>query len=514
MSSTPTVYRGRSVEELIPRIQAELGEDAIVLRRRTGLTGGIGGFFQRQFAEIEAQPGGPRVDLYDENPDTPVLPAPLSSESEPARAAETGGAYAQPLPRGLARPAGAYVAENLAALAAAHEQAPGTAVAEPLLVSQPANGAPQPTNGAPHSAGAASPAAGAPQPFQPESFTAALAAAEIEMFEPLQAELQRIEPSVPRETAPPTTPSASALPQDAATERATSSPSPDHESPSPARETLLASETVGPSPEAAAPSIPAPRGRARLSIESALIDVGISEQFAAELIEAAAAHILPLAPRLSLTRAVHHGLIQSIPVRSPLPAASASIALVGSGGSGKTSCCAALLAAYRKSSTLRASCATIVAEGEEAEYSLLLSPTVMSPTPISAAIAQRALVSAREQGLLLLDTPPLSPADRPAIRRLTALLGELQPDRIVIALPATLSAKAAAQLLEALAPLGASAIAITHADETDQLGIAVEAACQFGLAPEYIVDRGRGRSRLLRIDPTYLADRLLPINTT
>ena len=43
----PRVYPGRSIDELIPRIEAELGTDAIVVRRTRGLEGGIGGFFQR-----------------------------------------------------------------------------------------------------------------------------------------------------------------------------------------------------------------------------------------------------------------------------------------------------------------------------------------------------------------------------------------------------------------------------------------------------------------------------------
>src|ERR1700728_2832429 len=64
--AAPRVYRGRSVEELVPQIQRDLGADAIILRRREGLTGGVLGFFQRAFVEIEAMPGGPGVDLYDE----------------------------------------------------------------------------------------------------------------------------------------------------------------------------------------------------------------------------------------------------------------------------------------------------------------------------------------------------------------------------------------------------------------------------------------------------------------
>ena len=48
-------FRGRSLEELLPQIRAELGPDAIVLRRREGLGGGVGGFFQRPYVEVDAR---------------------------------------------------------------------------------------------------------------------------------------------------------------------------------------------------------------------------------------------------------------------------------------------------------------------------------------------------------------------------------------------------------------------------------------------------------------------------
>src|SRR3954464_6755338 len=56
-------FRGRSLEELLPQIRAELGPDAIVLRRREGLGGGVGGFFQRPYVEVDA-----RAPLADERP--------------------------------------------------------------------------------------------------------------------------------------------------------------------------------------------------------------------------------------------------------------------------------------------------------------------------------------------------------------------------------------------------------------------------------------------------------------
>ncbi|HKG04211.1 MAG TPA: hypothetical protein VKB03_13610, partial [Conexibacter sp.] len=61
-------FRGRTLEELLPQIREQLGPDAIVVRQRDGLMGGIGGFFQQRFVEVDAKRGGPRIDVYDEQP--------------------------------------------------------------------------------------------------------------------------------------------------------------------------------------------------------------------------------------------------------------------------------------------------------------------------------------------------------------------------------------------------------------------------------------------------------------
>ena len=60
-------YRGRKLEDLIPQIREELGPDAIILRQREGLTGGVGGFFAQKCVEVDAQAPQPRVDIYDEH---------------------------------------------------------------------------------------------------------------------------------------------------------------------------------------------------------------------------------------------------------------------------------------------------------------------------------------------------------------------------------------------------------------------------------------------------------------
>ena len=66
-----TTFRGRSLEELLPQIRERLGPDAIVLRQRDGLVGGIGGFFQQRFVEVDARAAAPRIDTYDEEPAAP-----------------------------------------------------------------------------------------------------------------------------------------------------------------------------------------------------------------------------------------------------------------------------------------------------------------------------------------------------------------------------------------------------------------------------------------------------------
>src|ERR1700760_1475862 len=72
-------YRGRKLEDLIPQIREELGPDAIILRQREGLTGGVGGLFAQKCVGVDAQAAGPtQVDIYDEDPDDDfeIPPAP------------------------------------------------------------------------------------------------------------------------------------------------------------------------------------------------------------------------------------------------------------------------------------------------------------------------------------------------------------------------------------------------------------------------------------------------------
>jgi flagellar biosynthesis GTPase FlhF len=81
-------YRGKSLEELLPRIRADLGPEAVITSRREGLIGGIGGFFQKRCVEVDARPGGPRIDVYDEEPAMPAAAEAQVANSMPAEPTE------------------------------------------------------------------------------------------------------------------------------------------------------------------------------------------------------------------------------------------------------------------------------------------------------------------------------------------------------------------------------------------------------------------------------------------
>jgi hypothetical protein len=459
----PRIYRGRSVDELIPTIVAELGEDAVVVRHHRGLTGGFAGFFQKSFVEIEARrgdPGGSLLDRYDEDDAAPALPGdapalPGDAPALPGDAPALADDMAPALPREATRPL------------------PGEFEGARTPVAPP-----KPPNWD-----------GETEVWATNPFAAALAEAE--------AAVRAAEPAVPPDLDAALAEALAEAEDAEAPEEIVATPLPDLHAkpvaappPATVAVALPAAATGPPDPHAPAPA-PAPEPSARAEVEQTLRAVGIGEELVQQLIEAADTHVLALMPpSTSLAQAVRTALTQTIPASRPLPAGGAAIAVVGAGGSGKSACCAALVDAYREHSTLPATCVAV------------------SP---DTALDEPALREARAQGLLLLDTPTVSGADPTSIQALAELLEQLRPDRVVLALPATLGATPAAQLLEALGPLRADALAITHADETDQLGVAVQTACAFGLAPIHLLARAeQGAWDLTRIDPFLLADRLLP----
>jgi flagellar biosynthesis GTPase FlhF len=106
MSTATKTFRASSLTDALAQVRAELGPDAVVVRRREGLHGGVAGFFQKAVVEIEAHSGA-GIDLRDD--DAPAMPDVAPTLTREAAAAGFAAALAtaqgNPDPKPYADPA-------------------------------------------------------------------------------------------------------------------------------------------------------------------------------------------------------------------------------------------------------------------------------------------------------------------------------------------------------------------------------------------------------------------------
>jgi flagellar biosynthesis protein FlhF len=455
MSTATKTFRARSLTDALAQVRDELGADAVVVRRREGLEGGVAGFFQKAVVEIEAQPGGAPLAsagtaLLDD--DAPIVPEPTPA---PASMAPT-----------LARDA---AAAGFAAALATAERAPaepGAAPSEPAARPAPlrphtdaaVDALPAPRDSAPEVvpvvtvAHAAAPAA--PAPAAPASAAPAAAA--------------------PAAAAP-----AAAAPAAAAPAAAFVPEPPVAREPVPAAGSLLPAITPGPAEH---PEVERVLG--------ALHRAGLSESFAAGLVSEAAVHGLPFAEGEAPARLrpfVARALARRLDV-APLRSASA-VAVVGAGGAGKTAVVARLAAAYAAARRLPVAVIALRPKDGGAELARLLAPAgvpLWATDDVEGAAAR--IANLRRGALVLVDTPALPARACAARDALVADLRRLGLDEVHFALPATLAGEVAREMLAAARDLGADRIAVTHSDATARLGMPVELAVEAGLPISYLVD--------------------------
>jgi flagellar biosynthesis GTPase FlhF len=543
-------YRGRKLEDLIPQIREELGPDAIILRQREGLTGGVGGFFAQKCVEVDAQAPQPRVDIYDEHDvdqslldeiDDPYAdPAPQVTLELPAL--ESGEVAYEPIePAEAVRPDTPNLIETFyvptGGIDGTIDELPDEfaefdepmapelngyerhAAEIPVIPAQPTTAEPVGPSFVERLQEAAGLIADAPAPVDPQPAPVAAEPAPAPAPAPVAVEpAPVIEPqpepapvAVEPEPAPVAIePEPMAIPQPATAAARAVAPQP-----------IIRPKPIITQHAPAPVQVPAQRafaaqqsgqidGDDAAALADELISQGISERWAQQLIDEAAAHRSPLAAG-NLRDAVRATLASTLPASSSLPAGGAAIAFVGAGGSGKTRCTAALAAAYARASTLAASVVALGGEDWGAEVKDLLKgqSTWVTVAP-TAHDANAAVQSGRQNGMVVVDTPATSPRDEAAIQALAVELSSLDLDALYITIPATFSVHAAKRLVESFAALGVDGIAVTHADEAEQLGVAAELAHISGVPIAYVHDGLVLDSALSASDPTSLAARLLP----
>jgi flagellar biosynthesis GTPase FlhF len=392
-------FTGRSLDEILPQVRAELGADAIVVRRRSGLAGGVAGFFQRPFAEVEAR-------------------RPLPDEAQPALRNDRATA------EGLASPAIQALVEQATpfADALAHAEVTVGERAHEILAAAPAN-------------------LYGPQP----------------RFDGVVAPAPRDEVAV-----------------------------------------------VPPRNEIAAPLGPVRPAAADKAFER-LVASGLSSVLAEDVVAEAVTHGLPFAQPRALKGLVRSALARRLPIMAELGGEARTLAFVGPGGAGKTAAIHRLAAAYAAADIEVIVVALRTPDGGVG-LANALEPLGVSVLAAADAEQARRRLARRTAVLTLIDTPAAGPGDRAAIAALSTDLRELGATEVHLTLPATLSAAAGDELAAALAPLGVTHVALTHADQTARPGAPVELALTCRRPLSYVATR----EEIAPADATDIARRLLP----
>jgi flagellar biosynthesis GTPase FlhF len=419
LDSDTKTFRGRTLEELLPKIRAELGADAIVLRRREGLAGGVGGFFQKSYVEVEA-----RAALPDEQP--------LEARNDRATV------------EGLSSPAIQALVDQAAPFADALARAQTT------------------TGDRAHEVLVAAAAAAAP--------------ADAGLYGP-QPNRAAIEEAVP------------------VAEGYVSHFEDDDDD-------LIADVPAAPATRQG-PAVPRPATAD--NAEQRLVAAGLSPALAADIVSEAVAHGLPFAQPRNLKKLIRTTLARRLPVMADLGGNARTLAFVGAGGAGKTSAAERLAAAYARAD---ADVVVVALRSMDGGTGLASRLEPQGVSVIAADTAEQAArrLKGREVGLTIVDTPAAGLADKAAVARIADDLRTLGVDEVHLALPATLSAAAADELASALAPLGITHVALTHADQTARPGAAVELAVSGRKALSYVSTR----EEIAPLDPDAVAKQLLP----
>lgn len=554
-------YRGASLAELAPRIRAELGDSAMILRQREGVTGGIAGFFAKRMVEIDVAvlqvPGGPqgRIDTTD-GPSVgpgggPV--AAFSSSTQPESAP-----VAVPLPPPAAAPSATIppapepMAPAPPAPAPAVSSSPQATVSfdalRPPLPPTVATGdfPPQPTvpfstiaeqHGLP--AAHAAFTVGAPSAAEAAGVEAALLAdqarqrAERADAAPPPIYQTPLDPATPIQAfeAPPATP-IQAAPVPPAPTPAAEAPVPEPEPAADVPEALIDPSFDSPfdpgraGAEAASVAQSSDSFEAKVRsagltdaaaststdpvarlapLHTALLHRGLPDQIASPVADDTLCHRIPLQPDRDPRDLLVSELARRIPTAPLAGRAGQAVAFVGSSGAGKTRAIARLAAAYGASGRVPVACVTLQESGSDGLLATALAPFgIAVHTAPDAPRALDRITALRRHALVLVDTPGVSPGDRTAVERLGATLELLELDQVALCLPVVLAAPIARRVLRAMRPLGPTMLVATHADEADLLGGVVAVAIDRRVPLAY-VSAGAGRGTIAGADAHEIA---------
>jgi flagellar biosynthesis protein FlhF len=465
--SQKRTYLGDSLEQLLPQIREELGHDAIVVRQREGIVGGVGGFFGKRCVEVEAEanpsssarvlsmPRRAVIDAYDMGGGRGAEPGPEGEWPMPSRVFET-----------LLEQAGHFARADEAEPEAEWDcewdwQAAPALPPEPEL--EPAS--------AP-----ALEAAPAPEPVT------------VAVVEPEPVAVVEPEPE----------------------------PEPEPE--------LLPVLVVEPEPlvelEPAVPALPAVSVQTLLeqlgpienddfaAIRTEMLAAALPVRLVGEILADVEQHLVPFEPgasRRSLTRRMLAGRIKTA---NGWRTKQRTVAVVGFAGSGRTLTTASLAAAYAAAGKSVAALSLepardamrlgeLLAERKDIEFEIV-------DAPARVRAARKRLAGAAD--VVVADTPP---AEGETLRSTLSLLRALEPDETHLVMPSGMTSTEGQAVINTLSEHKLpTRIVITHADDQRPSGAAVGLAVAHRIPVSFLGQGGR-LGRLQPADPEALARMVL-----
>lgn len=233
------------------------------------------------------------------------------------------------------------------------------------------------------------------------------------------------------------------------------------------------------------------------------MDAGLGAELAADVVGEAVEHFMPFAAGRSLERHVTAVLARRIPVLADVGPGRRVLAFVGGGGSGKTSAAANLAVAY--ASAGRRVAAIVLGDGPAVhDLAARLEPLGLFVHSAGTGAEARELIARVRPDLAVVDAS--ESADPAELAAVASDLRELRAHEVHLAIPATLSASAAAESHARQRVLGVTHLCLTHFDGTARPGAPIGLAAERGLPVSYVCTR----ATIEPADGARLASRLLP----
>ncbi|MCU0306407.1 MAG: hypothetical protein MUE51_01310 [Thermoleophilia bacterium] len=452
-------FTGATIDEVLPKIREELGEDALILQTKRVVRGGIGGFFGREGIEVTAAEGPSHEELATLNAEA-AAPVPAAAEEDEP-----------PFARALAARLQA-AAEAEAGLPAPAEAGPGTYA--------PPRGAPAPF------------AAGGDERTQAIAAAARAAVREAadRAADPLAAARAAVRPAV-------------------AGRSAATVPAPGGFAPG-----LPAGPT--PAPAEPAPAPPATPAAARLpaalrGVRAELAAAGIHPRYLDPMLTAVARQALPFAGEGEDPReVVREWLSEHLPVaRDARPRGKGhTVVLVGQTGVGKSTTAVKLAARHRDAGQEVA----LVAAGPGPHDTLRALAArqgieVVDAPDAAALAAAREALAARD--LVVVDTAGRSHLCLEEMEALRDLLGPARAEEVHLVVPVAVPLDDVGDMARRFRMAGVNRVTMTKLDETGHHGNLVNVPMRLGKPLAYLADGAGVPGALVPARARRIAGRLL-----